>query len=134
VRRILVLTISGALFISGCGSNASSAEKFAGEEKAVAQVVEDIAAAGRSGDAERICSDLLSASLVERMKAGGAACAAELDKSLDDADDFDLEVKDVTVTGSSATAQVEGRDGDKDRVATFRFVKEEGKWKAEAIS
>jgi hypothetical protein len=134
VRHILVVTVACALLISACGTNASSAEKFAGEEKAVAQVVEDISSAGRSGDAARICSDLLAAALVERMKAGSASCASELDKSLDDADDFNLEVEDVTVSGDTATARVTGNDGDSDRTVTFRFVKEEGRWKAEAIS
>jgi S-adenosylmethionine synthetase len=120
--------------LAGCGASPSTTDDFSGEEKAVAQVVEDISTAAKSGDATQICSQMLSDALVDRMKAGKSSCSQELDASLDEADDFDLEVKDVTVTGTTATAKVEGRDGSGDRVATFRFVKESGKWKAEAIS
>jgi hypothetical protein len=134
--RLAPLLACGSLVLTlaACGATPSSAEKFSGDEKAVAQVVEDIEAAGRSRDAAEICSRLLATELADRIKEGGKSCTEELGASLDDADDFDLQVEDVTVTGTTATARVKGRDGTKDRVATFRFVKEGTAWKAQALS
>jgi hypothetical protein len=134
VQRFRALTCVAAVALAGCGSNPSSAQNFEGDEKAVAQIVEDLSAAARAGDPEEICSRLLSTALVERMKAGERTCAEEVDDSLGDADDHELEVQDVTVSGTTATARVEGRAGSGNKVATFRFVKEDGRWKAEAIS
>ena len=130
------MSILGAVVaaVAGCGTTTSSVDDFSGEERAVAQVVEDIASAGRSRDAAEICSRLLARELVDQISEGGSDCTEELDASLDDADDFELQVRDVAVSGATATARVEGRDGERDRVATFRFVRENGRWKASGIS
>ena len=63
-----------------------------------------------------------------RLAGPGTSCQVEIKKALDDADDYDLTVQRVTVTGSQATALVRrGKDGP---TATFRFVREGGAWKA----
>ena len=118
-----------ALAVAGCGETASesSAEKFKGEQKAVAQVVEDLQDAGEKKDAERICDDILSPRLVAEVKAGGASCAAEMKRSLNDADQFELDVQSVTVEGPNAEARVRGEGSE---TATLRFAKERGGWRA----
>jgi hypothetical protein len=125
---ILALALA-TLAVAGCGQSGSesSAEKFKGEQKAVAEVVEDLQEAGEKKDAERICSTILSPTLVAQVKAGGASCAAEMKRSLNDADQFELDVQSVTVEGTKAEARVKGEGSE---TATMSFAKERGGWRA----
>ena len=52
---------------------------------------------------------MLAKGLREQIEAAGSTCEQELDKAIKDADDFDLEVDDVTIDGDQATAKVKGR-------------------------
>ena len=133
MRRLLPLI--AALAVAGCGAQAeqtSSAERFKGDERAVAQKVEDLQEAGESRKPEDICSQILSRTLVSQLEAAGADCASEMEKAIDDADDYDLDVQKVTVTGSTATASV--RRGDDGPTETMEFTKENGEWRATALS
>ena len=123
-----------ALALAGCGAEAepSSVEKFQGEERAVAQKVEDLQEAGEGRNPEDICSDILASSLVQQLEAANVKCADEMEKAIDDADDYDLQVQDVTVSGSTATAQV--RRGDDGPTETMEFTKENGQWRATSLS
>jgi hypothetical protein len=123
-----------ALALAGCGAEAepSSVEKFQGEERAVAQKVEDLQEAGEGRNPEDICSDILASSLVQQLEAAGVKCADEMEKAIDDADDYDLQVQDVTVSGSTATAQV--RRGDDGPTETMEFTQEDGQWRATSLS
>ena len=67
------------------------------------------------------------------MQAAGASCEQELDKAIDDADDYELEVEDVRISGNSATAKVKGRDRGEERVRDFEFVREDGDWRATSL-
>ncbi len=137
MRRLsLLLATIAALAAAGCGQSETAGtdvEQFQGEQKAVAQVVADLQEAGEAQDAEKICNDILAPSLVRQIAAAGADCAAEMKKSIQDADDFQLETKKVTVNGTRAVAEVTGQAGDADRTVTFKFVKEGGKWRAESL-
>jgi len=122
------------LLLAGCGaqSQQSSVDTFQGEQRAVAQKVEDLEDAGQGRDPETICADILAASLVDELEAAGTDCPQEMDKAIDDADDFDLEVLEVDVNGSSATARV--RRGDDGPTETMQFTQERGEWRATALS
>lgn len=132
MKRLLVLL--GFLAIAGCGAQAtpSSAEKFKGDERAVAQKVEDLQEAGESRKPEDICSEILSRTLVTQLEAAGTDCADEMEKAIDDADDFDLDVQDVTITGSTATVDV--RRGDEGPTEKMEFTRENGQWRATSLS
>jgi hypothetical protein len=132
MKRLLVLL--GVLALAGCGAQTdpSSAEKFKGDERAVAQKVEDLQDAGESRKPEDICSEILSRTLVTQLEAAGADCADEMEKAIDDADDFDLDVKDVTISGSTATVDV--RRGDEGPTETMEFTRENGQWRATSLS
>ena len=55
-------------------------------------------------------------------------------KAIEDVDQFDLEVDDVTVSGSTATAQVRSTDRDKKVVRTFRFIRQgNGDWRIDSF-
>src|SRR4051812_16753398 len=74
--RVLALALTAAIVLAGCGSgDKSSAGDFQGEQKAVAQTVEDLQTAGRKGDADKICTDLLAASLVQTIRRASGECA-----------------------------------------------------------
>jgi len=129
---LAVLLVLAAL-ANGCGAAASSAGDFEGEEQAVAEVVERIQSAGEGGDATEICDEVLATALRDAIAESGSTCEQELDKAITDADDFDLEVEEVTVDGAEATARVRGRDGDAERVRELQFTREGDDWRATAL-
>jgi ketosteroid isomerase-like protein len=136
--RPALTAVLAAVALGGCGtSSGSTTADFKGEQRAVAQVVEDLQDAGRRGDAQRMCDDLLAKPVVARLTASGASekrsCADTLDESLKDADTFDLEVTKVTVTGGQAQATVRSDAGKKDRTDTIALVKEGRNWKLSEI-
>jgi hypothetical protein len=132
MKRLLV--VLGVLALAGCGaqSQPSSAQKFQGEARAVAQKIEDLQEAGESRKPEDICSQILSRTLVTQLEAAGADCTDEMEKAIDDADDYDLNVQKVTVSGSTATATV--KRGDDGPTETMEFARENGRWRATSLS
>src|SRR4051794_10381913 len=126
LRLLAVAVLAPALAPCGAASS-GTASSFTGEQGNVAKVVDDLAAAGRTRNADKICTDILSKQLADRLKATGGDCATEMKRALDDASDYDLQVRSVKVNGTTATAQV--RQGDAGKVATFTFVKEGGGWR-----
>ena len=122
---LVVLTLA----VAGCGGEASSAADFEGEERAVAETVEEMQTAGKRQDAAKMCRDLLTRELRDQIAEGGTSCDKELEKAMQDSESFELEVRDVTVAGTTAQADVRGEDGEKDRTATFHLVKEDGRWR-----
>jgi hypothetical protein len=126
------LLATAALAAAGCGAaQTNSSSKFKGEQGQVAKVVDDLSSAGQHKDAAKICSSILSKSLVAQLKAAGADCQQEMKKAIDDADSYDLQVQSVTVDGNQAQARV--RQGSKGPFATFQFVKENGGWRATSL-
>jgi uncharacterized lipoprotein YmbA len=130
MRRLLV--IAAALALSACGTASSSNDvKFTGAQKDVADVIDKLAAAGQRHNAASICDDILSKQLVAELKSAGGDCEDEMKDAISDATDYDLQVRSVKINGNNATAQV--RQGDKGKVATFTFVKENGDWRASSF-
>jgi hypothetical protein len=123
------------LSVAGCGaqSQQSSTDRFNDpDQKAVAQKVEDLEKAGKTGKPEDICSNILAKSLVSQLDAAGTSCQTEMQKAIDDANDFDLEVRKVTIEGNEATAEVQqGDDGPTEKMT---FTKEGDDWRATALS
>ena len=134
MRRVhLIVTLAvGAAALGGCASQqASSAEDFSGTEREVAQVVDDLQAAGRGGDAEEICSRIFSAELADSVKAGSSGCADEVDRAIRDVNSYDLQVTGVQVSGSTATADVRQRD--QDSRATIELAREGRGWRITSL-
>lgn len=132
MKRLLV--ILPLLALAGCGASTqpSSVDRFQGDERAVAQKIEDLQKAGERREPETICTDILSRTLVQQLRAAGGDCTEEMKKAIEDADDYDLDVREVTIEGSNATATV--RRGDDGPTETMEFTKEGGQWRATALS
>lgn len=139
IQRVALTALAAvlALLAAGCGSSEpDSSAKFKGEQKLVANAVEDLQTAGSKRDGERICRELLAASVVRAIRqAGDKSCVARIEESLDDADTFELTVRSVTIKGRTATAVVASDDGnEKDRVDTLTLAKEGRRWKIASLA
>ena len=132
-RAVPAVLLALAALASGCAGSASSAGKFQGEERKVADVVEKIQSAGRTGDAREICEDVLAKQLRDQIAEAGSNCEQEIGRAIDDADDFELTVEAVTISGNTATAKVKGQDRGAERVRDFEFVREGGDWRATSL-
>ena len=75
---------------------------------------------------------ILARSLVPQRVGGGVDCADEMEKAIDDADDYDLDVQEVTISGSTATVEV--RRGEDGPTETMEFAKEGDQWRATSLS
>jgi hypothetical protein len=135
-RRIALLL--PLLLVAGCApanSGGVDTGRFSGTEKAVATSLDDLADAGRSRDGARVCSQLLSKRLVDRLDSSGGSRRNALEDQLDNADVFDIDVaKDaITVNGSTATARVRSNFDGKKAPRTLRLVLEQRRWKLDSI-
>jgi hypothetical protein len=137
--RPLTLLVVSALALGACGQSAKdSAKDFQGDQRAVAQTIEDLQTQGtkRSGDAARkICTDLLAPQLVARIRqASSKPCDAVIKDALGDTDAFELQVQKVTVDGDRATAVVASQaKGEKDRIDTLTLTKVGNAWKIASL-
>jgi hypothetical protein len=131
--RLVALLAALPFALGACGQAAKdSAGDFRGDQKNVAQTVEDLQSFARKGDAGKICTELLAPSLVAKIKASSKnSCDQALKDAIADADAFELQVQKVTVSGDKATAVVksQGGSGSKDRTDTLQLVRDREAWK-----
>ena len=129
-----LVAILAVIFLAGCGAEqqSTSLDKFSGDERAVAQKVEDLQEAGSRRDPERICTEILAKSLVQQLESAGTSCTDEMKKAIEDADDYELEVQKVTIDGSTATVEV--KRGDDGPTETMEFTREGDDWRATSLS
>lgn len=127
---LALAVLLAALALAACGAESSSSGEFEGQQQAVADVVDDLAAAGKAADAQKICDDLLTRAFAERLAAGAGDCADQLEKSIEDADEFDLTVSSVAVRGAAATARVD----DDGRIGNLQFARQGNSWRATGIA
>jgi hypothetical protein len=137
MKRLLAVALAPlaiSLALAGCGAEQSdeSTERFQGAEREVADQVEELQSAGEGNQPEDICSNILSRQLVDELEAAGADCAQEMEKAIEDSDEFDFVVRDVTVSGTQAEAVV--RQGDDGPQTTMQFVREGGQWRATSLN
>ena len=129
LRRIkpVALLLALALLVGGCTQGGSdSADDFEGEQKAVAEVIDDLSRAASRADGTEICEDIYSDSYAKAIAARDArrSCGEVIEEALDDTDRTKMTVKRVTVAGSRATAVVESEVDDETRTDTFTLTRE----------
>jgi hypothetical protein len=131
-RFVLAPLLLAALALGGCATTgATSSKSFSGAAADVSKTVGDLAKAGQRKDATKLCTQLFARSLVQQLDSG-SSCKDEMDKALADTDDFKLDVRDVKVSGTEATATVrQGTDGP---TKLIQFVREANRWKVTGFS
>ena len=135
MRRLhaLVTVAAAGLALAGCSATPpSSAGDFKGAQKDVAQVVDDMQKAGRTGKPDTLCNDIFTADLANRFKAGNETCVDEVEKAMRDVNDYDIKVTDITITGDTATAKVEQTR--EKRAGTIGFQRIGNAWRVSSIS
>jgi hypothetical protein len=133
-RTALALLAVAAVALAGCstqGSSNDSTDKFQGEQRLVANTVEDLQSAATKGDGDqdKICRDLLAQELAREIASHGRTCQAAVEEALKDSDTFELEVQSVRVTGSTATARVKAEHGERDEIVTLGLTKQGTGWR-----
>jgi hypothetical protein len=133
MRIPAVAAVLLALLVAGCGQASPSAPDFKGDEKAVADVVSDLRTAATRRKPDDICDKVVTAALKGKIAAGESDCAEEMKKAVEDSERYDLEVEDVTITGTTATATIRTAQRGKDLMSTFKLVKASGGWRIDSI-
>ena len=129
MRRSVALCLL-VLAVAGCGTAPrDSAQDFKGDKRSVAAVAERLESAARDDKPDVVCSQLLSAKLLDVLRRQGTNCKTGVKESFQDAGSFDITVDDVVIRGTQATAKVSYRRGSKDRDATLELDREGGAWK-----
>lgn len=123
-----------ALVVTGCGTATSdSAKSFKGDQQKVAAVVEALEKAARDNKPDTVCTKLLTAKLLAAIVAQGTNCKTGTKEAFEDADSFDLTVKNVTISGTNATAKVSAKAGSENKTYTLAFALDGGAWKIASL-
>jgi hypothetical protein len=136
LRFALPLAAIAALAVTGCTSQTSSNDssgKFRGEQRLIANTVEDFESAAAKGDQDQICRELLAKPLITTYAKRGGTCEQAVDGALKDTDSFGLTVESVRIAGTTATARVKADRGKNDVLRTINLVKEGTGWRISAF-
>lgn len=131
---LAALLLAAAFAVGGCaGQQSDSSKDFSGEQAAVADAVEQLQTAAGNGDEEKVCNEVLTKELAAKVRSGSQECVTLLGQSLDDTDSFELSVKKVTVSGTTATADVTAGTGDAKRRTQLRLQRVGADWRISAL-
>ena len=105
------------------------------DNEAVAETLDDYAAATRDKDYQTICDDIFANDLVERTRAAGVPCEVALKVGLEDRQNPRLEVLGVEVNGDQALARARTTaGGEVPSTDVIRLIKEDGDWRVASLS
>jgi hypothetical protein len=135
VRLPAVLALLLVPALAGCGaaSTSDNAKNFSGSKKAIAQALDDFAKAARDGDESKICTSLLSRTIVKQLDASRVRCTGAIKDQLDAAGDYKLDVKAIAVTGTRARATVVSKVDGHDRRQVLELTNENGGWQLSGV-
>src|SRR5215218_5050667 len=123
-----VAVLLAACAFGGCAASQpnASAGDFEGAERDVAQVIDDLKG---SRDPEEICSRIFADDLAKSLAAGSRDCVEEVDAMLRDVGSTELDVEDVTISGTTARAEVR-QSGES---ATFELARGDAGWQITSL-
>jgi hypothetical protein len=136
LRTVLPLAAIVAVAVGGCATQTTSNDssgKFRGEQRLVANTVEDFESAAAKGDQDQICRELLAKALAAQYARHGGTCEKAVDTALRDTDSFGLTVESVRIAAAEATARVKADRGKKDVLRDVTLVKEGPGWRISAF-
>jgi hypothetical protein len=125
-----------AVAIAGCTTQTTSEDssgKFTGDQRLVANTIEDFESAASKGDQDQICRELLAKPLIADFAEQGGTCEKAVDGALKDTDSFGLTVESVSIADGKATARVKADRGKNDVIQTMTLVKEGPGWRISAF-
>ena len=132
LRSLPPIAVIAALLLAGCAAQSSKNDdtsKFTGDQRLVANTVEDFQSAASKGDQDKICRDLLAKTLVQTYAQRAGTCEKAVDATLKDTDSFDLTVEKVTINGTEAIANVKADRGKHDLNQVINLVKQGAGWR-----
>jgi hypothetical protein len=131
LKRALLILCAPLLALGACAcASTSTLSSFKGEEHAVAQVVSNLQSYGTAGEAQRICTELLSSTVLARLRSSPGGCKQALKNQLSQVDTPELTVEKVQLHGATdATAEVKSTYAGKAKLTDVALVKENGAWK-----
>jgi hypothetical protein len=134
VRTAAVICLV-ALLLVGCGAAAKdSADDFKGDEKKVAAVFDSLEKAAKDDKPATVCTQLFAKTLLDALKKKGTNCVTAVKEAFKDADSKDLQVDDVKITGTAATAKItSGLAGSDQKKDTFSLTREGAVWKISSL-
>jgi hypothetical protein len=136
LRTALPLAAIVAVAVAGCTTQTTSDDssgKFRGDQRLVANTVEDFESAAAKGDQDQICRELLAKPLIAEYARRGGTCEKVVDGVLRDSDSFGLTVESVRIAAAQATARVKADRGKKDVIRSLTLVKEGPGWRISAF-
>ncbi len=142
VRLALVPAALIAVALTGCtqaAKNDSTTNKFSGQQKQIAKVVDDLQKQTESKNGAKICANLITAELQQKIAqvAGAKGCGAAVKQAIKESDQSDLSVRTVTIDPSDpakATAVVKQKTNkNASRDTTLQFEKQGSSWRISAL-
>jgi Putative lumazine-binding len=136
LRPLPLFALVVGLALAGCAAQSTtkdSSSKFRGDQRLVANTVEDFESAASKGDQGKICRDLLASKLVAQYAQHGGTCEKAVDSALKDTDSFGLTVERVSITGSQAAVSVKADRGKHDVQQSMTLVKQGQGWRISAF-
>lgn len=135
-RAALAIPLVLAAALVGCAGQqgASNADDLSGEQKAVAQVVDDLSEAGLAGEAKDICNTIFAPEVADALKQGNSDCQEAVDNQLEDASNFDLDIEKITIDGTTATVVVTSEFDGEELPRTLTLEKSNNAWRIAGIS
>jgi hypothetical protein len=134
-RAPLAALLLAAAAIAGCGASTASedtSDRFQGQQRLVANTVENLQGAAEDEDQNKICRDLLSAELRQQLSRRGP-CPRTVTAALEDTDSNELDTRSVRIDGDRATARVRMDLGNTERFANLSFVRERNGWRIDSF-
>jgi outer membrane PBP1 activator LpoA protein len=132
LRPLVPLALLASLALAGCTTRSTSDDstgEFRGDQRLVANTVEDFESAASEGDQDKICRDLLARALVAQYTERGGSCERAVDGALKDTDSFEMTVERVTITGTQASVRVKSDRGKKDLQQSLTLVRQGQGWR-----
>ena len=127
VRRRFAALLAGAI-LTGCGSAGPT------DEQQVRETVDAFSKATATKDYDKLCKQLLAPKLLEKVQQAGLPCEVALSKGLGDVKDPKVTIGQVTVNGSSATADVAtSAAGEAPSRDTLKLTKIGGRWRIASL-
>jgi hypothetical protein len=132
--RSAALLCALAVGAAGCGSAPrDSTQEFKGEEQKVAAAVEQIEAAARDDKPATVCDKLFTDARLAALKEQGTSCKTGVKEAFKDAENFDLTVEDVTISGDAATAKIASGTGSGEKTDTLELKRDGAAWKVDSL-